>query len=292
MPPNSSTVYLAGTSRAGSTSSIVNGVTIFKDLEVLGNILINGWNVRSHPNVDLTSYYNITPFGTYTATMTTSSFSYTNTNYLAYTQANFEIAQSLARSFDYTDGVNYPSGSRASVTCIYNSEVSVRKFELRKLYSQQEYPYWEPTTEYSYSFTATTTSTVGQVRWLWTATTYTNIAYPEWNEVIRTDSTSDRLSGTSLNPINTGTTFYVKVTGGIPNTGFNISNPNPVTTLLPTGTFVLDSYGEWTTSSVITNTIQPVTTSVFYTYSFEFFATKSRSGSNHNRTLQFTGLRT
>jgi hypothetical protein len=292
MPPNSSTVYLAGTSRAGTTSSIVNGVTIFKDLEVFGKILINGWDVRSHPNVDLTSYYNITPFGTYTATMTTSSFSYTNTNYLAYTQANFEIAQSLARSFDYTDGVNYPSGSRASVTCIYNSEVSVRKFELRKLYSQQEYPYWEPTTEYSYSFTATTTSTVGQVRWLWTATTYTNIAYPEWNEVIRTDSTSDRLSGTSLNPINTGTTFYVKVTGGIPNTGFNISNPNPVTTLLPTGTFVLDSYGEWTTSSVITNIIQPVTTSVFYTYNFEFFATKTRSGSNHNRTLQFTGLRT
>jgi hypothetical protein len=31
---------------------------------------------------------------------------------------------------------------------------------------------------------------------------------------------------------------------------------------------------------------------VFYTYNFEFFATKTRSGSNHNRTLQFTGLRT
>jgi hypothetical protein len=289
MEQSSASIYI---SPGHGAQGIRAGMTIFKDLEVFGSMYINGWNVRSHPNVDLTSYYNITPLGTYTATMTTSTFGYTNTNYVAYAAANHEIAQALARSFDYTDGVNYPTGSRVSVTCVYNSEVSVRKFELRRLYPQQDYPYWEPAVEYPYSFTATSTSTVGQVTWLWTGTTYTNVAYPQWNEVIRTDSTSTPLSGTSLNPINTGTTFYVKVSGGIPNTGFTISNPSPATSLLPTGTFVLDSDGYWSTSSVITNAIQPATTSVVYTYSFEFYATKFNDGSNHTRTLQFTGLRT
>jgi len=295
MTPSSSTVYLAGTYLAGATTNINRGITLLQPLDVLGDIRINGQRVRTFPNIDLTATYDITKFGTSTATTTSTSFSYTNSNYISYAAANFEIAEFLARSFDYTNSVSFPIGSRASVICVFNTTTSVRKFELRKIYPQQNYPYWEPAEEYSYSFTATTTSTVGQVRWLWTATGYTNIVYPAWNEVIRTDSTSSALSGTYLDPITTGTTFYVKVSGGVPNTGFVISNPNPSTatnTLLPSGTFILDANGYWSTSSIITNAIQPVTTSVVYTYNFNFYATKLPNGTNHTRTLQFTGLRT
>lgn len=169
MTPSSSTVYLAGTTRAGTTSSIVAGVTLLQNLEVLGNLYINGWNVKEHPNVDLTAYYNITPYGYYTATTTTSTFGLTNSNLLVYNAANYAITHDLMKMFSTA---TYSVGSQVSVLCVINTATSVRKFELQTLYGPKQ---WEPKNNYAYSWTATSTSTIGQVTWLWSAATNTNI---------------------------------------------------------------------------------------------------------------------
>jgi len=150
-----------------ATRGINEGVFLFKNLEVLGSIYINGWNVRSHPNLDLTAYYNITPFGSYTATTTTSTFTTTGvTNNLSYNNANYSIAADLVKMFSTS---TYLLGSQVSVICVYNTATSVRKFELQSLYPPVVW--WEPLNSYSYSYTATFTSTIGQVTWLWTSTT-------------------------------------------------------------------------------------------------------------------------
>ena len=169
MTPSSSTVYLAGTTRAGTTSSIVAGVTLLQNLEVLGNLYINGWNVKEHPNVDLTAYYNITPYGYYTATTTTSTFGLTNSNLLVYNAANYAITRDLMKMFSTA---TYSVGSQVSVLCVINTATSVRKFELQTLYGPKQ---WEPKNNYAYSWTATSTSTIGQVTWLWSTATNTNI---------------------------------------------------------------------------------------------------------------------
>jgi len=169
MTPSSSTIYLAGTTRAGTTSSIVAGVTLLQNLEVLGNLYINGWNVKEHPNVDLTAYYNITPYGYYTATTTTSTFGLTNSNLLVYNAANYAITRDLMKMFSTA---TYSVGSQVSVLCVINTATSVRKFELQTLYGPKQ---WEPKNNYAYSWTATSTSTIGQVTWLWSTATNTNI---------------------------------------------------------------------------------------------------------------------
>jgi len=166
---SSSTIYLAGTSRVGTTSTIVKGVTLLQDLEVLGDIFIDGWNVKNHPKVDLTAYYNITPYGYYTATTTTSSFGLSNPNLLVYQSANLAIARDLQKMFSTS---TYQVGSQVSVLCVINTTTSVRRFELQSLYGPSQ---WEPKNDYAYSWTATSTSTIGQVTWLWTTATNTNI---------------------------------------------------------------------------------------------------------------------
>ena len=154
-----------------STRNVNEGVVLFKNLEVLGNIYINGWNVKSHPNIDLTAYYNITPFGSYTATTTSGTFSSTGVaNKLSYNNANYSIAADLVKMFSTS---TYMLGSQVSVICVYNTTTSVRKFELQSLYPPVVW--WEPLNSYSYSHTATSTSAIGQVIWLWASTTATNI---------------------------------------------------------------------------------------------------------------------
>ena len=165
MEASSSTVLLG----LPSTQPIEKGVTVFENLNVFGNIKINGWNVRNHPNTDLTAYYNITPFGYYTATTTTSSFGLSNPNLLVYQAANYAIAQDLRKMFSTS---SYLVGSQVSVLCVINTTTSVRKFELQTLYG---YDQWEPKNSYPYTWTATSTSTIGQVTWLWTTATNTNI---------------------------------------------------------------------------------------------------------------------
>jgi hypothetical protein len=171
MTASSSTIYLAGTDRAGTTSTIVKGVTLLQNLEVLGDIYIDGWNVRNHPNVDLTAYYNITPYGYYTATTTVGTFATTGaTNEQVYNDANLAISKDLMKMFSTS---TYDVGSQVSVLCVINTTTSVRRFELQTLFPPRKQ--WEPKNDYAYSWTATTTSTIGQVTWLWTTATNTNI---------------------------------------------------------------------------------------------------------------------
>lgn len=171
MTASSSTIYLAGTDRAGTTSTIVKGVTLLQNLEVLGDIYIDGWNVRNHPNVDLTAYYNITPYGYYTATTTASTFATVGAaNEQVYNDANLAISKDLMKMFSTS---TYDVGSQVSVLCVINTTTSVRRFELQTLFPPRKQ--WEPKNDYAYSWTATTTSTIGQVTWLWTTATNTNI---------------------------------------------------------------------------------------------------------------------
>jgi hypothetical protein len=170
MSASSSTIYLAGTGRAGTTSTFRAGVILLQNLEVLGKIYIDGWDVKDHPKTYLTAYYNITPYGYYTATTTTSTFGLTNSNLLVYNAANFAISQDLMKMFSTS---TYQVGSQVSVVCVINTTTSVRRFELQTLFPPSKQ--WEPKNDYAYSWTATTTSTIGQVTWLWTTATNTNI---------------------------------------------------------------------------------------------------------------------
>ena len=283
MTASSSTVYLEGTPYAGQPRSIVKGVTLLQDLEVLGSIYIKGEKVQAP--IMLNAYFNITPYGTYTATMTTSSFSLTNTNLLAYNAANYAIANNLAKMYDPVSTV---ANTKASVICVYNTETSVRQFILTQLYAQQNVPWWEPLNNHPYTFTATSTSTVGQVTWLWTNTIYTNIVQPAWNEIVRTDSTSSQ-TNTDLTTVTVGTPFYIKITGGVPNTVFRYDAATSGTAraavaALTTGTGMFNGYGDYTfTATTVTLVDQPaLTTTTNYAMNFTFDAT------SHTRQLRFT----
>jgi len=284
--PASTIILLPNTSKAYSNSQVqlVNGITIIHDVEVLGRIVINGWDVQNHPNIDLTSTYNITPFGSYTATIVnTATWGLTNANLLAYNAANYAISNNLAKMFDTQ---YYQQGSRVSVICAYNTETSIRSFSLLKKYNQQQVPWWEPYEVQPYAWTSTETTSqlgpVSQVTWLWTSSNYTNVLSKVWNEVIRTDSTSST-STSFLNPVTVNSTFFVKITGGIPNTGFTYAGVTPFDYF--TGTQTLDAAGEYTTNTSVTNTIQPVITTATYAVNFTFPA------SNHTRQLGFTAVR-
>jgi hypothetical protein len=178
MSASSATIYLPGTTYAvgaGTTATIVRGFTILQDLNVLGDIHV-GTKLRVNSNqiegtrTDLTAYYNITPYGYYTATTTASTFATVGVaNKQVYDNANFAISQDLMKMFSTS---TYNEGDQVSVLCVINTTTSVRKFELQTLYGPLQ---WEPKNNYSYSWTATTTSTIGQVTWLWTTATNTNI---------------------------------------------------------------------------------------------------------------------
>jgi hypothetical protein len=180
MSASSATIYLPGTTYAagaGSTATIVRGFTILRDLNVLGDIHVSA-KLRINSNqiegirTDLTAYYNITPYGSYTATTTTATFTTTGaTNTLAYNDANRAISADLAKMFSTS---TYTRNSTASVICVYNTTTSVRKFYLTN-YLHDGRDWWEPYNGYPYSWTATSTSTVGQVTWLWSTATSTNI---------------------------------------------------------------------------------------------------------------------
>ena len=286
MTASSSTVYLAGTQYAGQPRSIRKGVTLLQDLEVLGRLYIKGEEVLAP--ITLSAYFNITPYGTYTAPMTTSSFSLTtNSNLIAYNAANYAISNSLAKMFDTR---STPRNTRASVICVYNTETSVRLFHLIPYYSQQNFNWWEPLNNYPYDYdsTATSTSTVGLVNWLWTSTTVlTNIVHPAWNEVIRTDSvgtTSTTEIGTVSNPIIVGTPFYVKVTSGVPNTSFTYTASTPPIpgTFSSAGSQILNAYGEYTFGPItITTQTSTITNYVIY---FDFDLT------NNTRQVDFVAI--
>jgi len=171
MEASSSTVYFGNY----SINNIHEGLTIFKDLDVKRDIFLGGTIHISSDQIngakkDLTAYYNITPYASYTATTTTSTFNTTGiTNKLAYDNANRAIASDLVKMFSTA---TYQLGSQVSVICVYNTSTSVRKFELQALYPPTHW--WEPLNNYSYSWAASP-SAPNQVNWLWSTSTNTNI---------------------------------------------------------------------------------------------------------------------
>lgn len=276
--PNSTKAY------SGVPTNVVNGITIIKDLEVLGNLSINGWDVKNHATIDLTTSYDITPFGTYTATTTATTWGFTNSNFIAYNAANYAISQDLAKMFDIS---YYRPGSQVSVLCKYNTETSIRSFLLYQKYSQQQYPWWEPNEIIPYTWTSTQTlsqvNAINPATWAWTGTLfYSNIKGTVWNETIRTDSISST-STSYLNPVTVNSTFYVKISNGVPFTDFTYGGVAPFTYFAGSGTLGFD--GSYTTSTMITNTIQPSVTTATYTVNFAF------AGTNHTRQLNVTAIR-
>jgi hypothetical protein len=171
MEASSSTIYLGNY----SINSIHEGLTIFKDLDVKRDVYISGKLKIDTDQIqgkrkDLSAYYNITPYGSYTATTTTSTFNTTGiTNKLAYDNANRAIASDLVKMFSTA---TYQLGSQVSVICVYNTSTSVRKFELQALYPPTHW--WEPLNNYSYSWSGSP-SAPNQVTWLWSTSTNTNI---------------------------------------------------------------------------------------------------------------------
>lgn len=168
MEASSSTVYLG----VSSVQNIVQGVTLVDDLKVLGDIIVGTRLVVNSDQIsgtrkDLTAYYNITPYGQFTATTT---FGFTNTNYGVYVNANYAIAQDLRKMFSTS---TYDLGSQVSVVCVTNTATTVRKFMLNATTGVR---LWEPWEHYPYSWTSTTTAVVGPaVCWLWSTATNTNI---------------------------------------------------------------------------------------------------------------------
>jgi len=271
MTASSSTVYLAGTPYENRPKFIFKGVTLFQDLEVLGRIFVKGEKVQT--SVMLSAYFDITPYGTYTATMTTSSFTSSNTNLISYNDANRAISNRLATMFDR---VSTDEGTKASVICTYNTETSVRQFILTKQYTQQNVPWWEPLNNFRYSFTATstTTNTIDQVRWLWEQDVYTNIALPAWKEAVRTDSTST-FSNSDLTTVTVGTPFFIKITGGVPFSQFSYTAAVPPIAAIPAGNRLLDGYGDYTFTATTVTLVDQSATSTNYSMDFTFNATNS-----------------
>ena len=173
MEASSSTVYLG----EYAIRSIHEGLTVFKDLDVKRDVYISGKLKIDTDQIqgkrkDLSAYYNITPYGSYTATTTTSTFNTTGvSNKLSYDNANRDIAAILAKVYSTS---TYQTQSEVSVVCNYNSELSVRKFELRTTYGPK---WWQPKEDVNslpYTWSSSPV-TVDQVKWLWTTTTYLNI---------------------------------------------------------------------------------------------------------------------
>lgn len=109
---NTATIML-GVPVAGSV--VVEGITIFKNLEVKGNISVQGTNIFNRPTTSLSSYYNITRFG---HTNTTN----TATNLQRYNDANRIIANQLEKMFPTN---TYQPTSEARVLCDFEQLVAV-----------------------------------------------------------------------------------------------------------------------------------------------------------------------
>jgi hypothetical protein len=106
--------------------------------------------------------------------------------------------------------------------------------------------------------------------WLWSASSSTNVTYPAWNEVVITNPEST---------VAAGSTFTLKVFGGIPWTPFSYTGAGTSATSV---SFIgkLNGNGEFTTSTSIT-----ATTSTNFSYDFVFRA--STNGlADHTRNLQ------
>lgn len=119
---------------------VVNGLTVFNDLEVKGNIYVQG--VTKTAVKHLTAYFNITPYGDPTDVGASASTLQSRIN-----DANSELKNNILEkmfpvSLSSTETYTYPLNSEVRVLCAYNTSNSVRRFRLEEV-SPGNYK-WQP----------------------------------------------------------------------------------------------------------------------------------------------------
>lgn len=125
---------------SSETESVVEGLTIFNDIEIKGDIYVRG-ETRT-PIKHLTIYFNITPFGN-----PNDSGASASTNQSRIDAANSELKNNiLPKLFPVITGPNepyaYALNSEVRVLCSYNNATAVRRFKLQELSPGN--PKWEP----------------------------------------------------------------------------------------------------------------------------------------------------
>lgn len=142
----SSVTYLG----INSPTAVVNGVTLFDDLDIKGNLYLRG-NIKT-PNTTLSSVYNITPFND-----PQDSGASTSTRNARIIDGNNAIRFDLKKLFPVEtistlSQVAYALGSEVRVLCSFNTITSVRRFKLQELIPGS--PNWEPLNIYYNTWTS------------------------------------------------------------------------------------------------------------------------------------------
>ena len=111
----------------GTTSTVVSGLTISKNLDIRENLYIN--KIRQIPPVHtLVASFNITSYGDPTDATINTAISNIGSGNIAIGQ-HLRLLYSTTTNISY-DQVAYPIGSNAKVVCYYNTTPSVRRFLL------------------------------------------------------------------------------------------------------------------------------------------------------------------
>ena len=104
-----------------TTSTVVKGVTALNDMDVKGDLYIDG--IRQIPPIQtLTTYYDVSSFGDPDTPVNLETGNISISNFLA-------LIFSTATNTSHNE-VAYPLYSDAKVVCYYNSTPSVRRFQL------------------------------------------------------------------------------------------------------------------------------------------------------------------
>jgi len=112
---------------SGTTSTIIQGVTISNNLDIRENLYIN--KIRQIPPVNtLVASFNITSYGDPNHATTATAISNIGTGNIAIGEY-LRLIYSTATNVLYNQ-VAYPIGSDARVVCYYNTTPSVRRFRL------------------------------------------------------------------------------------------------------------------------------------------------------------------
>lgn len=151
MSTASSSVYLG----INSATPVVNGVTLFDDLDIKGNLYLRG-NVKT-PVAFLTTVYDITVFGDVNdpgvSTSTRQTRLNDGNNAIRFDMRNLFPVETIST----LSQVAYELGSEARVLCTYNTVTSVRRFILDDRLGPLD---WEPYNLYYHTWTNTLTNIV------------------------------------------------------------------------------------------------------------------------------------
>lgn len=139
-----SSIAFLGTDTA---APIVDGLTVFNDLDVKGDLYIQGTTYTQEKT--LTTTYNITPYGDFQSVST-------GTNQSRINSGNIAIRNDLRKLFPTETiatltQVAFVLGSEVRVLCTYNTQTSVRRFILNDTLGYSD---WEPYNLYYNPFTA------------------------------------------------------------------------------------------------------------------------------------------